>query len=113
MPTLRETARAVATAVAGTGAVSILPASGNGAIFRDIANIIITTINAAAATLTLSDGTKSYIFNYPNSSAAAPQFPLELFFEPPLQQSLANVAWTLTASVNASGFNVITQFVER
>lgn len=112
MPTLRETARAVATAVAGTGAVSILPASGNGAIFRDIANIIITTINAAAAVLTLSDGTKSYIFNYPNAGSA-PQFPLELIFEPPLQQSLANVAWTLTASVNASGFNVITQFVER
>lgn len=112
MPTLRETARALTTAVAGTGAVAILPASGNAAVYRDITNIIITTINAAAAVLTLSDGTKSYTFNYPNAGSA-PQFPLELFFEPPLQQTLPNAAWTLTASVNASGFNITTQFVER
>ncbi len=112
MPSLQQFARALATAVAGTGAVSILPASGNAAVYRDISNIIITTPNAAAAVLTLSDGTKSYTFNYPNA-AAAPTFPFEMVFEPPLQQTLPNTAWTLTASVNASGFNVTVQFIER
>lgn len=113
MPTPGTFARSINTAVAGTGAVSILPASGNASTYRDICGITITTPNAAAGTLTISDGTKTVaVLNYPNA-AVAPADPLDFDFDPPWQQSVANQAWTITASVNASGYNVNVQFVER
>lgn len=92
------------TAVAGTGAVNIVPASGNaGDAPRHIKQLIITTVNAAAATLTVSDGSRTAaVINYPNS-AAAPLLPAVVG---PLPSSKSNAAWTVTASVNASGFNV-------
>jgi len=107
-------AQAVQAAVAGTGAVTILPASGNASVYRDIASLTITTINAALATLTISDGNKTVaIFNYPNSTTLPPGAPFVITFDTPLAQSLPNKAWTITASVNASGFNVTTQYIER
>lgn len=113
MPSQAQYAQAVQAAVAGTGAVTILAASGNATVYRDIASLTITTPNAAAATLTLSDGNKTVaIYNYPDA-ALAPATPLVVPFDPPLAQSLPNKAWTITASVNASGFNVTTQYLER
>lgn len=102
------------TAVAGTGAVTIIPASGDSSVYRDLVSLVVTTINAAAATLTVSDGTKTVaVINYPNA-AAAPTTPLVLqFADVPLAQSKSNAAWTVTASVNASGFNVTAQFIEQ
>jgi len=113
MPSQAQYAQAVQKAVAGTGAVVILAASGNATVYRDIASLTITTPNAAAATLTLSDGNKTVgVYDYPDA-ALAPGAPLVVTFDTPLAQSLPNKNWTLTASVNASGFNVTTQYVER
>lgn len=113
MPTPGTFARQLTTNVAGTGAVTILPASGNSSTYRDIAGFTVSTSNAAAGTLTISDGTKNVmVLNYPNA-AVAPSQPLDCDFDPPLQQSNPNQAWTITASVNASGYNVNVQFVER
>lgn len=113
MPTVAQFAPAIRTNVSGTGAVSILPASGNNAIYRDIVSLVITTPNAAAATLTLSDGSKTVgVYDYPDA-AVAPGAPLVITFDTPLAQSKANQAWTITASVNASGFNVTAQYTER
>lgn len=106
-------APAVQTNVSGTGAVTILAASGNAAISRDIVSLAITTANAAAGTLTLSDGNKTVaVYNYPNA-ASAPSSPLVITFDTPQAQSLPNKAWTLTASVNGSGYNVTAQYTER
>lgn len=112
MPTPGTFARTISTAVAGTGAVTILPASGNASTYRDIVGITITTPNAAASTLTISDGTKTTIFNYPNG-AVAPADPLDFDYDPAWQQTNPNQAWTITASGNISGYNVNVQFVER
>lgn len=99
-------------AVAGTGAVTIVPASGDATTRRNLATLIVTTPNAAAATLTLNDGSSNVgVFNYPNA-AAAPGTPLTIEFLPPLRQASANTAWTLTASANLSGFNVVAEYVE-
>ena len=97
--------RATQTTVAGTGAVSIVPASGDPFEgMRHLRGLVITTPNAAAATLTLSDGTQTVaIFDYPNA-AVAPAAPLVVTV--PLPQSKSNAAWTITASVNASGYHV-------
>jgi hypothetical protein len=116
MPANYQYARAQQTNVSGTGAVNIInvPVASSNFRFRDMVSLTITTTNAAAATLTISDGTATpMVLNYPNA-ASAPTFALQLFFDPPLQQTgLGNLAWTCTASVNASGFNVTAQFVER
>lgn len=100
------------SAPAGTGATTILNASGQANRYRHLVALIITTINAVAATLTISDGTKTVaVINYPNAALA----PAEPFvFQPtfPIEQSSPNAAWTITPSVNASGFNVTAQYVE-
>lgn len=99
------------TACSGTGANNILPASGATESFTDLIGLIITTPNAAASVLTISDGNKTvFTLNYPNS-AAAPSTPFVFTPDTPIQQSgTGNTAWTLTASVNASGFNVTAQY---
>ena len=104
----------VQTAVAGTGAVTICPAAGAGRS-RDLVNLVITTANAAAGTLTISDGNKTtHVLNYPNA-ASAPGAPLIISYDDvPLSQSGGgNAAWTITASANASGYNVTFQYQER
>ena len=66
-----QQAPAVQTNVSGTGAVTIIPASGSSTESRDLVTLIITTTNAAAATVTISDGTKTVaVLNYPNTAAA-------------------------------------------
>ena len=104
----------VQTNVTGTGAVSILPASGINFRYRDLVGLVITTTNAAAATITISDGTKTVlVLNYP-ASAAVPTVPLVVSFgDVPLAQSVGNAAWTATVSANASGVNVSAQYQER
>jgi len=113
MATLAQYAPGKQTAVAGTSAVSILAASGNAAGYRDLVSLTITTANAVAGTVTISDGGKNVlVLNYPNA-ASAPSTPLQLYFDPPLEQSAANTAWTATASANASGYNVTAQYLDR
>lgn len=114
MSTLREAAPVQQSAPSGTGATTIINASGLNFRYRDLVSLVITTPNAAASTLTISDGNKTtHVLNYPNA-AAAPGSPLQILFDPPVQQSgNGNAAWTITPSVNASGYNVTAQFVER
>jgi hypothetical protein len=100
------------TAVAGTSATTIVDASGDPQIYRDLISLVITTTNShAAATLTVSDGTNSFVLNYPNI-ASAPAVPLVVSFDAPLCQRNANSAWTVQASVNSNGYNVLAQFCE-
>ena len=77
----------------------------------ELHELIITTPNAAAATLTLRDATGGNvraIIDYPNA-AAAPGTPCVVPFNPPLQNA-ANANWTLQASANASGIHVTAVF---
>lgn len=113
MPTLREAAPVQQTAFSGTGANTFINASGVNFRYRDLVSLVITTAAAAAATLTISDGNKTtHVLNYPNA-AAAPGAPLQILFDPPVQQSgNGNAAWTITSSVNQA-YNVTAQFLER
>ena len=100
------------SAPAGTGATAIINASGNTIRYRHLVSLIITTINAVAGTLTISDGSKTVaILNYPNA-ASAPAVPFVFHPNFPVEQSSPNSAWTITPSANASGYNVTAQYVE-
>ncbi len=74
-----------------------------------LAGLVITTLNAAASTLTLrsaTGGTARMILDFP-STAAVPVAPLVLNFSPALEQREGiNNNWTLQASVSATGFKI-------
>ena len=110
-----QAAQVTVTTASGTGATPIIPASGLNFRYRDLVGLVITTVNAAIATLTISDGNKTvFVLDYPNA-ASAPSYPLELLFcDIPVQQSgNGNAAWTITPSVNGTSFHITAQWVER
>lgn len=91
-----------ATTIAATGATSILAAQGAN-IFADLTSLIITVadqaVTASAFTATLSDGTKSYIFDFEAPvTPAIGLSPLSINFEPFLPATAANTAWTINLS---------------
>jgi hypothetical protein len=109
-----QPAPVVQTAVNGTGATTILPASNDSKVYRDLVSLTITTQNAAASVLTISDGNKTVLsLDFPNA-ALAPSYPIFLnFADVPLQQSKPNLAWSMTPSVNGGSYRVTAQYVER
>jgi hypothetical protein len=106
------TALSQATTIAsGTAETTIVTADPN--FRRNLVGLIITTPNAAIATLTLRDatgGTVIAILDYPNA-ASAPGTPLAVTFDPPLQQTAKNSNWTLQASVAAAAIHIVASFV--
>ena len=88
--------------------------SGGAGVFNDLASLVITTVNAAASTLTVRDatgGTTRMILNYPNA-ASAPGTPMVVQFNPPIPQAAAANNWTIQASASATGFNITAVFVK-
>lgn len=95
------------TAVAGAGETTIITA-GTPGVNNILVGLVITTINAAAGTLTLRDstgGTTRMVIDFPNA-ALAPAVPFILMLPEPLPQAAPAQNWTIQASVNASGYNV-------
>jgi hypothetical protein len=102
---------ATATTISATG-VTTIAAAGGASVFRDISKIIITTAGAVAQTITLTDGTTSFIADYPNA-AVAPGAPFVLDFSlHPWRATTANTAWTANQSL-ATACHYLVQFVDR
>jgi hypothetical protein len=111
---VRELVATQQTTISASTSETTIVTAGAAGVFNDIAQLIITTPNAAAATLTLKDatgGTTRGIFNYPNA-ASAPSTPLVLTFNPPLPQAVAANNWTLTASANAGTVQITAVYVK-
>ena len=112
MPTQREVEQSQQTTIAsGTSETTIVTADPN--FRRNLTRLIVTTPNAAAATLTVRDttgGTARMILDYPNA-ASAPTAPLVLNFDPPLQQQAINTNWTIQASAAAAAIHITADFV--
>lgn len=92
---------AKATTISATGATTILAAQGAG-IYADLTDLLITVSDqastASAFTVTLSDGTASYIFDLEAPVTPALGSPLLLQFSPFLPATSANTAWTINES---------------
>lgn len=104
------------TNVSGTSETTIIPFLANGNESHHLYGLVITTINAAAGTLTFRDstgGTIRLVVDYPNA-AVAPSVPFIFFlpYERMLYQAAPNNNWTVTASVNASSYNVNAFYIE-
>lgn len=100
-----------ATTISATGATTIV-AAGAASVFRDLLALIITTAGAAAQTITISDGTLSWILDYPNA-ALAPASPLIIVFgDTPLRATAAATAWTANQGA-ATACHYLAQYVER
>lgn len=110
MPITKQTANSQATTIAsGTAETTIVTADPN--FPNALIGLIITTPNAAAATLTLRDSTAGNtraIFDYPNA-ASAPSVPFIAMFDPPLS-STKNQAWTIQASAAAAAIHITALF---
>lgn len=81
--------------------------------FHDLTGLIITTVDAAVATITIKDGTAGttkLVLDYPNA-ASVPNTPLVIDFTPPLSQNATGSNWTATVSVNAGHVNITAQFI--
>lgn len=113
MAVIAQATPSQASAPTGTGATTIVSASGINFRYRDLVSLTITTAGALASALTISDGAKTVlVLDYPNA-ALAPSTPGQFYFDPPLQQSgNGNAAWTLTPSVSNT-YHVTAQYVER
>jgi hypothetical protein len=100
------------SATVAVNTISTLVAAGAAGVFRDIFKIVVTTLGAAANTLTFTDGTNSFILDYPNQ-ALAPATPLVLDFSAaPLRATTAATVWQVTQSL-ATQCRYLTQYVER
>lgn len=81
---------------------------------NQLVGLIITTTDAAAATITLRDGTAgatAAVLNYPNA-ASAPGAPLVITFDPPLDPIAKNSNWTAQMSVNAGRTDITALYVK-
>jgi hypothetical protein len=111
MPTQREVEQSQQTTIAASSVAETTIVTADPNFRRNLTSLIVTTINAAVATLTLRDataGTTIAILDYPNATSA-PTTPLVLNFDPPLQQQTAkNSNWTLQASVERFRASTIT-----
>jgi hypothetical protein len=97
-----QTTSKATTIAATTSATTILAAQASG-IFADISSLIVTATpgsTGTAFTVTLSDGTNSYIFDMDTGSTTTlvQNGILNLSFNPPLPASSAATAWTLANS---------------
>ena len=100
-----------ATTISATGVTTIV-AAGAANVFRDIASIIITTAGAAAQTITITDGTTSWIVDYPNAAIAPADSCIINFGIHPLRAATAATVWSANQSV-ATACHYLVQFVER
>ena len=86
-------------------ATSFLAAQASG-IFADLASLVLTFGEGATAavyrSVNLSDGTKTYAFNFLSQSAVTTGFaqasPICITFDPPLPATSAATAWTIAMS---------------
>lgn len=105
------------TITASTTPVTAVAAQGAN-IFADITGFFVTVTAAAttatAFTITLSDGTVSYVFDLDTgalaTSSADPTI-LSLPFPSPLPATTANTAWTATSSSATPTMHIVTTFI--
>lgn len=105
-PYRRSQTASQATTITNSGATITVLAAQAAGIFADLSKLVIAVTPAAttgtAFTATLSDGTKSYIYDMDTGVAGATAIegvPVNLDFNPPLPASSAATAWTVTLSV--------------
>jgi hypothetical protein len=112
-PYRRTQTASLATTISNTLTATTVVTAGAAAVFADISNLMITATPAATTALvftaTLSDGTKSYIFDMDTGTVASSVgAPINIVFNPPLPATTAATAWTLALSVNTVTVHVTT-----
>ena len=97
------------TSTSETTIVTADPATRN-----QLVGLLITTTDAAAATITLRDGTggsTAAVINYPNASSA-PSAPFVVTFDPPLDPLAKNSNWTVQMSANLGRTDITAFYVK-
>lgn len=97
-----QTVSQATTIASSVTATTVLAAQAAG-IFADITDLIITATAALTTdlqfTVTLSDGTKSYIYDMETGTIATPGTPRVFNFSSPVAATTAATVWTVTLSL--------------
>jgi hypothetical protein len=99
-----ETVAQATTISLSSSATTVLAAQAAG-IFADISALVVTVTPAASTalvfTITLSDGTQSYIYDMDTGITATPSATgtINFTFDPPLPATTAATVWTIAASL--------------
>ncbi len=102
------------TNIAASVAETTIITAGAAGVFNDLSALIITTTNAAAATITVKDataGTTRMVFDFP-PAAATPADPIVIPFPVAVPQAVAANNWTATVSVNAGSVKITAVFLK-
>ena len=91
--------------------ISTIAAAAGASVFRDICTIVITTAGLVAQTITITDGTNTWIIDYPNAAVAPVPFVIN-FGDTPLKATTANTVWQTTQSL-ATTCHYLVSFVDR
>lgn len=111
---VRDLVAVQTTNIAASTAETTIITAGGGGVFNDISCLIISTTDAAAATITIKDatgGTTRMVIDYPNA-AVAPGVPAVIPFPVPLPQAVAANNWTATVSVNAGSVKITAVYIK-
>jgi hypothetical protein len=100
--TRRSETKALSTTISTTTATAIVTAPGAG-LFADLSSLIITVtpqgVTGEAFTVTVSDGTNSFIYDmFTGVTATLAPTQINASFNPPIPATTANTAWTATVS---------------
>jgi hypothetical protein len=106
--------------IASITAANIIAAQGAG-IFADLAALVLTLREGTTANIffgvNISDGTKTYRFNFMSQDVTTFQAgaPLTINFDPPLPATNANTAWTiaLTSATDAPSVDYVCTFIKQ
>jgi len=93
------------TITSSTTATTVVTAPG-ASVFADLTHLTITNGSATATTVTLSDGTKSYVYNVPGGGG------LTTNFNPPKPATTANVAWTAACGTSVASIYINAVYVK-
>ncbi len=112
---VRELVGVQATTISASTAETTIITAGGANVFVDLSCLIISTTDAAAATITIKDatgGTTRMVLDYPNAAAAPTGAPIVIPFPIPVPQAAANNNWTATVSVNAGAVHITAVFIK-
>jgi len=105
-PSRRSSVITNAIAITNTStATTLLPAQA-GDIFADLSELIVTVVPSSGTTctvfnLTISDGTKNYVYDMVSGCTTLPGTLLNFIYDPPFPASVAATTWTAKLSTSS------------
>ena len=87
-----------------TAPTTLIAAQGSG-VYSDITHLAITNSSATASTVTIGDGTSSFVMNIAAGAGAVQSFPI------PIPATAYNTIWTATCGTSVASIQIFVQWI--